>query len=152
MLFALCSFSQEIYAHTNIDKGKIRYTTIDQPLPIHPEAAKAAEASHCAEDQGKFWEIHEEMMAKQDNMKDLSSYAKTLALNIGQFEDCLNSGKYRDTVRKDIELANKLGVNGVPGFIIGTVDKNDPRKVTGISMIRGAMPFGNFQQEIDLAL
>jgi len=135
-----------------VDKGVIRYAVIDQPLPMHPDAAKAAEASHCAEDQGKFWEIHEEMMAKQDALKDLSSYAKTLELNVGQFEDCLNTGKYGDAVRKDMELANKLGINGVPGFIIGTVDKNDPRKVTGLSMLRGAMPLDNFRREIDAAL
>jgi len=70
------------------------------------------------------------MMASQDALKDLSSYAKSLALNIGQFEECLNTGKYRDAIKKDIELASKLGVNGVPGFIIGTVDKNDPRIVS----------------------
>jgi len=135
-----------------IDKGQIRYAAIDQPLPIHPEAAKAAEASHCAEDQGKFWEMHDAMMANQDALKDLSSYAKILKLNMGQFDDCLNTGKYGADVKKDMELANKLGINGVPGFIIGTVDENDPRKVTGISMIRGAMPFGAFQQELDAAL
>ena len=135
-----------------VDKGKIRYTTIDQPLAIHPDAAKAAEASHCAEDQGKFWEIHEAMMANQEALGDLSSYAETLKLNIGQFEDCLNTGKYKEAVRKDMVLASKLGVTGVPGFIIGTVDENDPRKVTGISMIRGAMPIASFQNEIDAAL
>ena len=135
-----------------VENGTIRYAVIDQPLPMHPEAAKAAEASHCAQDQGKFWEIHEEMMGKQDDLKDLSSYAKTLNLNVGQFEECLNTGKYSDVIRKDMELANKLGVNGVPGFIIGTVSRTDPRKVTGISMIRGAMPLGAFQQEIDSAL
>jgi len=135
-----------------VDKGVLRYVVIDQPLPIHPDAPKAAEASHCAEDQGKFWEIHEEMMAKQENLKDLSTYARSLDLNIGQFEECLNTGKYRDAVRKDMELANKLGVNGVPGFIIGTIDRNDPRKVTGISMIRGAVPFANFQKELDAVL
>jgi protein-disulfide isomerase len=135
-----------------IDKGMIRYAAIDQPLPMHPEAAKAAEASHCAEEQGKFWEMHEEMMANQETLKDLSSYARILKLNIGQFENCLNTGKYKDAVNKDMELANKLGVNGVPGFIIGTVDENDPGKVTGISMIRGAMPFDNFQNELDAAL
>ena len=92
-----------------VDKGIIRYAVIDQPLSIHPEAAKAAEASHCADDQGKFWEIHEAMMADQDALKDLSSYAKTLNLNIGQFEDCLNTGKYRDSVNNDMDLAKKLG-------------------------------------------
>jgi protein-disulfide isomerase len=144
-----------------IDKGAIRYAAIDQPLPIHPEAPKAAEASHCAEDQGKFWEMHEAMMARQDDLKDLSSYARALKLNIGQFEECLNAGKYRDAVSKDIELSNRLGINGVPGFIIGTmgtigtigtVDENDARKVKVISMIRGAMPLVNFQNEIDAAL
>jgi len=92
------------------------------------------------------------MKSKQDALKDLSSYAKELNLNVNQFEDCLNTGKYYDKVRKNIALANKLGVNGVPSFIIGTVDKTDPRKVTGISIIRGAMPIGNFQQELDAAL
>ena len=135
-----------------IDKGQIRYAVIDQPLPIHPEAAKAAEASHCAEDQGKFWEMHEAMMANQDALKDLSSYAKTLKLNVRQLDDCLNTEKYAAGVKSNIELALKLGVNGVPGFIIGTVDENDPRKVTGISMIRGAMPIGAFQQELDAVL
>ena len=101
---------------------------------------------------GKFWEIHEEMMADQEALKDLTSYARTLKLNISEFEGCLNTGKYGDSVRKDMALANKLGVNGVPGFIIGTVGKSDPRKVTGISIIRGAMPFANFQREISEAL
>ena len=135
-----------------VDKGIIRYAVIDQPLPIHPDAAKAAEASHCAQDQRKFWEIHEEMMAKQDDLKDLTTYAKTLDMNVGQFEDCLNTGKYKDAVRNNMALASKLGVNGVPGFIIGTIDKNDSSKVTGISMIRGAMPLAIFQKELDTAL
>ena len=100
-----------------VDKGKIRYTLIDQPLQMHPEAAKAAEASHCAQDHGKFWEMHDEMMGKQDALKDLLSYATALQLNVGQFEDCLNTSKFKDAVRKDMDLANKLGANGVPGFI-----------------------------------
>jgi len=135
-----------------IDKGLIRYTVIDQPLAMHPEAAKAAEASHCAEEQGKFWEMHEKMMADQDALKNLSSYAKALKLNVRQFEDCLNTGKYGPAVNRDMALANELGISGVPGFIIGTVDEKDPRAVTGISEIRGAAPFGNFQHELDAAL
>ena len=112
-----------------VDKGIVRYSVIDQPLPIHPDAAKAAEASHCAGDQGKFWEMHEAMMADQEALKDLSSYARKLKLNIGQFEECLNTNKYGDAVRNDTELASKLGMVGVPGFIIGTVDESSARKV-----------------------
>ena len=138
-----------------IDKGQIRYAVVDQPLPMHPDAPKAAEAAHCAKDQGRFWEMHEALMANQEALKDLSSYAKALELNIGKFDDCLNAGKYRDAVSKNIALANELGMNGVPGFIIGTIgtaNENDPRKATGISTILGAMPFATFKQELDSAL
>jgi len=101
-----------------IDNGEIRYVVIDQPLPIHPNAPKAAEAAHCANDQGKFLEIHEAMMSKQESLKDLTSYANALGMNIGEFENCLNTGKYRDAVSGNIALAKQLGINGVPGFII----------------------------------
>jgi len=60
--------------------------------------------------------------------------------------------RIQKAVINNMALANKLGVTGVPGFIIGTVDRNDPRKITGISMIRGALPLGNFQKELDAAL
>jgi protein-disulfide isomerase len=135
-----------------IDSGAIRYVVIDQPLPIHPDAPKAAEAAHCANDQGKFVEMHDGMMAKQEALKDLSSYAKALNLNIGEFESCLNAGKYRDAVSGNMALAKELGMNGVPGFIIGTLDAKDSGKVTGISTVRGAVPLGNFQKEIEAAI
>ena len=95
---------------------------------------------------------HEGMMADQDALKDLSSYARKLKLNVGQFEDCLNTGKYRTSINNGMELAKKLGMSGVPGFIIGMADANDSRKVTGISMIRGAVPVSNFQNEIEAAI
>jgi len=135
-----------------IDNGSIQYAVIDFPLPMHSKAAKAAEASHCAGEQGKFWEIHELMMAKQESLGDLSSYAASLNLDVAKFEECVNAGKYADTVNRGISLAQKLRVNAVPGFIIGRVDSSNPGKVTGISMIQGAMPFPAFQMELDAAL
>ena len=135
-----------------IEKGSIKYTVIDLPLPMHSKAAKAAEASHCAEEQGKFWEIHELMMAKQESLGDLSSYAADLNLDVQKYDECVNTGKYADAVNKGIALAQKLGINAVPGFIIGRIDSSNPGKVTGISMIQGAMPFASFQAELDAAL
>ena len=135
-----------------IDKGSMQYAVIDLPLPMHPKAPKAAEASHCAEEQGKFWEIHELMMTKQETLGDLSSYAVSLNLDVQRFDECVNTGKYADMVNRGISLAQKLGVNAVPGFIIGRVDSSNPGKVTGISMVQGAMPFAAFQIELDAAL
>ena len=135
-----------------VDSGKIRYAVADQPLPPHQEASKAAEAAHCAKDQGKFWEMHEALMAKQENLSDLASYAMELNLNAVEFENCLNAGKYKETVNRNMKLANSLGLSSVPVFIIGTVDAKDPRKVTGITTIRGAIPLDNFRQGLDLLL
>lgn len=51
-----------------VDSGKLDYLIIDYPLPIHPLAPKAAEPAHCAEDQGKFWDINNRVMADQNSL------------------------------------------------------------------------------------
>ena len=135
-----------------IEKGALRYAVIDQPLPIHPKAEKAAQVAHCALDQGKYWEIHKMMMTQQDSLGDLSFYAKSLDMNITTFEDCLRTDKYKESVNNNMELARKLGITGVPGFVIGLIDTQNPGNVKGISSIRGAMPFPNFQKEIETAM
>jgi protein-disulfide isomerase len=135
-----------------VDKGILLYTVIDQPLPIHPKAEKAAQAAHCAFDQGKYWEIHKMMMTQQDSLGDLSFYAKSLDMNIAEFEDCLKTDKYKETVNKNMALARKLGINGVPGFVIGVVDAQTPGSVKGISSVLGAQPFSSFQKEVETAI
>ena len=72
-----CPFCGQLFTQTYpdlkkeyIDTGKIRYYVLDFPLTsIHPAAQKAAEASHCAADQGKFWEMHDKMFASQTALK-----------------------------------------------------------------------------------
>jgi len=135
-----------------VDKGILSYTVIDHPLAMHQYAEKAAQASHCATDQGKFWEIHKLMMSQQDSLNDPSSYARSLGLNIPDFENCLATEKYRERVHGNIALSRSLGITGVPGFVIGLVDSQNPGLVKGISLIRGALPFSNFQKEIEAAI
>ena len=61
----------------------VKLLVIDLPLPsLHPKAIKTAEASHCAEEQGKFWEIHELMMSKQESLGDLYLYAVSLSIDV----------------------------------------------------------------------
>lgn len=135
-----------------VNKGTIQYAVMDQPLPTHKMAPKAAEASHCANDQGKYWEIHKLMMSKQESLGDLNSYASALSLDLTKFEECLNMNKYKDQVEKASSFVKQLGIKGVPGFIIAFVDVQHRTRVKGLSFIAGAQPLAVFQRTLDQAL
>ena len=86
-----------------IDTGKIRYVSLDMPIAsLHPLAFKAAEASHCAEDQGKFWQMRERLFANQKALVPWNAHADALGLDVALFDACLNSGKHGDAVRRDM--------------------------------------------------
>jgi protein-disulfide isomerase len=119
---------------------------------MHNQAFKAAEASHCAADQGRFWEMHDRMMAKQDGLENLESYAESINLDIPQFRNCMDTDKHAETVRRDMAQAKELGINGTPSFVLAATDPEDPSRVRGIQLLRGAQPFPNFKQVLDRAL
>lgn len=109
---------------------------------IHPQAARAAEASLCAHDQGRFWEMHDAMFAeqKQLDVPDLKEKAGRLGLNVDAFATCLDSGKYAARVQEDLEAGNAAGVKGTPTlFINGRV-------------IPGALPYPAVARIIDQEL
>jgi protein-disulfide isomerase len=135
-----------------IDKGLIRYMVMDKPLSMHKMADSAAEASHCANDQGKYWEMHNMIMSKPEMIDNLLSYAISLNLDINKYEECLKTKKYSEFIAKELSIASKLGIQGVPGFIIASIDPNNPTKAQAISVIRGAIPYIEFQKEINKAL
>jgi len=111
----------------------------DYPLPFHPEAPKAAEAAHCAKDQGKYWEMHDKLFANQKALKiaDLKGYAKDLKLDVAQFDKCLDSGEKAKIINESIEAGKKLNVSGTPAFFINGI------------LLSGAQPFEKFKQIID---
>ncbi|MBI4641847.1 MAG: thioredoxin domain-containing protein, partial [Candidatus Tectomicrobia bacterium] len=79
-----------------IDTGKVRYIFRDLPLDqIYPHARKAAEAAHCAGDQGKYWEMHDLLFQNQQalQVEKLKGYAGNLDLDLTAFDDCLEKGK-----------------------------------------------------------
>ena len=126
---------------------------LDLPLEsIHKLAFKAAEATHCAEDQGKYWEMHDRLFAQQKALEPWKAHAEALGLDVAKFEDCMNTGKYAAEIRKDMAQAEKAGATGAPGFVVGLTDPADPTKVKGLTFIRGAAPFDRFKAEIDQAL
>jgi len=102
-------------------KDKIKIVYRQFPLNnLHPHAQKAAEASLCANDQDKFWQLHDAMFTDQQNLTvdDLKSKASTLSLNAATFSTCLDSGKYAGSIRDSIAEGSKLGVDGTPALFI----------------------------------
>jgi len=119
------------------DKVSLSYR--DFPLSaIHPNAMSAAEASRCAEEQGKFWEYHDQLFSASSLEKSsLLEYARNLKLDDKQFESCLTSEKYKAQIEADEQDGRNAGVNGTPGFFINGV------------FVNGAKPESEFASIID---
>ncbi|MBM2806547.1 MAG: Thioredoxin protein [Deltaproteobacteria bacterium] len=101
--------------------GKVKLVHKDLPLDeIHPQARSAAEAARCAGEQGKFWEYHDKLYAQTPKLgvEDLKSAAKEVGLNLGPFEQCFTSGKFKGAVQKDVNEGANLGLTGTPAFFI----------------------------------
>jgi len=124
-------------------RGLVKLAYLDFPLgDIHPEAQKAAEASRCAGEQGKFWEYHDALYADQTKLKgaDLLAHARALNLDQKSFQACLDSGKFKSKIEADMEQGKKDGVAGTPGFFINGV------------FLSGAQPQSEFEKIIDTQL
>lgn len=122
-------------------KDDVRIVYRHFPLSFHAQAQKAAEASECAADQGKFWEFHDLVFENQDLLQggvpQLKKWAAELRLNTSKFNSCLDSGEKADKVQSQADEGAALGVTGTPGFF-----------VNGISVV-GAQPFSTFKKIID---
>jgi len=119
---------------------KIRVVFRDFPLVgFHQYASKSAEAGSCANEQGKFWEMYDKLFANQSNLKvpDLKQYAAELKLDVGQFNQCLDSGKYAKTWQQDTDEGSQYGVTGTPTFFVNG------------RMLVGNVPLDKFSQVID---
>lgn len=100
--------------------NKLRVVYKHYPLPQHPFARKAAEASEAAGAQGKFWEYHDTLFENQSNLtvKDLKKYAANLGLDVEQFNSELDSGKHSQIVLDNAALGNKLNIQATPTFYL----------------------------------
>jgi protein-disulfide isomerase len=100
--------------------GKIRLVYRDYPLPMHAKAPKAAEAAHCAGDQGKYWEMHGKLFASPQklDLPDLKAHAREIGVDGGKFDQCLDSGEKAKVVDMHKKAGDEAGVSGTPAFFI----------------------------------
>jgi protein-disulfide isomerase len=122
------------------DKVKIVFR--DMPLPNHPRAYPASHAAHCANEQGKFWEMHNMLFENQAKLedKDLKDYATKLGLDSGKFSSCYEAKRFQGTIDKSRKEAETLGITATPSFVING------------SLLQGAQPFPRFKEKIDKVL
>jgi protein-disulfide isomerase len=110
---------------------KVRLVFKDFPLSFHPGAGPAAMAARCAAEHGRYWEYHDLLFVAQPAFarSDLILYAHRLGLSQEAFAACLDSGRYRAAVRKDVAEGRAAGVTGTPTFFVNGL------RLTGIQSI-----------------
>jgi protein-disulfide isomerase len=123
-------------------KGKVKIAFKQLPLPFHDKAHLAAEAALAANEQGKFWQMHDKLFANQQALDrpNLEKYAEELGLNMAKFKAALDSGKFKDKVDADAKEGAAVGATGTPTFFIN-----------GTKVV-GAQPFDAFKTVIDTEL
>mgnify|MGYP006293650911 CR=1 FL=1 len=98
---------------------QVRFVWRDFPVTTR-QSPKAAEAGFCAHDQNRFWDYHNILFENAPALAvaDLKTYAESIGLNTGEFNQCLDSGKYQQAVENELADARALGLRGVPSFIV----------------------------------
>ena len=157
-----CPFCARFYTQTlplileeYIEQGKVKLVFRDFPIQsIHPNALPASVAAECANDQGKFREMHDILFEKQNEWNKLettealyvfSEYASSMQLDQKTFDSCLTSGKHIPEIQNDLNDGRDYGVTGTPGFFVGN-------EKIGFTELKGAQPFDSFKKIIDAQL
>jgi protein-disulfide isomerase len=119
--------------------GQVRVQVVNMPLPFHQHAELAARAVYAAQEQGRYFELHERLITSKEELdKDtLLRHAAAVGLDLEQFKNDLESSRVQSAIERDREMATKLEVRGTPAFFI------NGRKVVG------AQPFAAFKKIID---
>jgi protein-disulfide isomerase len=138
-----CGYCRKWYQETlmvlmNIYPDQIHFVYRDYPI-LSAESQSAAEAAQCAYEQGAFWEYHDALFSREETLSDETYllFARDLDLDTEDFQECLESERYKEEVEADARFAAGLGISGTPTFFIN-----------GIPLV-GAQPIETFVAVID---
>jgi protein-disulfide isomerase len=137
-----------------VQTGKIRYVFRDFPIDqLHPQAIRAHEASHCALEQQRFWELHPRLFtpAGTHTPAALEERAREAQLDEAAFRACIASGRTTRSIRESVQQVQALGATGTPWFFVGLRDPKTER-VRVLRPLGGAQPYEQFALALDAAL
>jgi len=125
--------------------GKVKMIFKDFTI-IGPDSVNAAHGTHCANDQGKFWEYHDILYnnwtgenngwASSDN---LLRFAQEIELDVDQWSDCMIDERYSQIISNSSKDARDLGITGTPAFFVIGPDNE-------ITRLSGAQPYESFEK------
>ena len=129
-----------------VDTGKLRFIVRDLPLQFHSAARPAAEAAHCAGEQGRFWEMHQALLGGDDALSaaGIDRRAREVGLDLERLHACIGANRYESAIARNIATADALGVRGTPAFVLG-------RSVLGTlegELAEGAQPYRVFDEAL----
>jgi protein-disulfide isomerase len=143
--FAILTMPDVIQRYVNT--GQVRWRFMHFPLSGHDNSPAAHEAAACASEQGKFWELHDQIYFNQSRWATARNperlfreYAEQVGLEMRQQESCLASDRYASRFPAAVQAAMALGINSTPTFVIGS------------RMFSAALPFDQFKVILDSAL
>ena len=131
-----------------VETGKANLVFMDLPF-LGRDSITAAQATYCADDQGKYWEYHETLYNFQEAVDDgwaskdrLVSFAFDLDMNLDEFNDCMDSSKYAKRVKANYDESQRFGAEATPTFLIISPDG-------AVKKITSAQPYSVFSQVIE---
>ena len=143
-----CGRAEPIIRALLADFGDLRYAWRHLPLnDVHPHAQLAAEAAEAAAAQGKFWEMHDALLARQGDLalKNILAAAEELDLDMEMFRGHVRKRKSSGRIAEDVESADMSGVSGTPTFFIngtrhqGAYDIDTLSKAVRLARTRAAI-------------
>jgi protein-disulfide isomerase len=130
------TLTQLLAKYPNDVKLVYKHMPLDQ---LHPQARRAAEASWCAQQQGKFWQYHDALYsgAPDGSEQNLTAVAGRVGLDGGQYQQCMAAGEAAKVVQAHVEEGARYGVSGTPGFFVNG------------RFVNGAVPLETFVQLVE---
>lgn len=131
-----------------VSAGRVQLAFRHLPLANHPHAFSAAVSSECAREQGRFWQMHDQLFAAESlEGTNQTQIARDLGLNMQEFEVCTGRGEAAKIVKDSVENATSLGARVTPSFFLGA--RREDGGITVVRAFSGALPADEIASHID---
>ena len=129
-----------------VNTGKVRFRFMDFPLEMHRNSWDASLAAACANDQGKFWEMHDAIFGSQDRWSGeatsrprgvLSDVAKGIGLDMAKYDACMDADTHRAKIQSHLAEGERRGIRSTPTFLFNG------------TLVANAISYDTFKKHVD---